>query len=85
MNFILQHRLTGQYRQANAAGAEAKLRYQETALNAFREVADALVSRQKLDQACGEQAEAIVQLYKALGGGWSLPDSAGGQSPVRQQ
>jgi multidrug efflux system outer membrane protein len=119
-------RLTGQYRQAKAACAEAKLHYQETALNAFREVSDALVSRQKLDQACAEQTEAVgacrdsvevatdryeagkasyfevleaqqqlypaenvrahleaarrlavVQLYKTLGGGWSLKDSEG--------
>jgi multidrug efflux system outer membrane protein len=117
-------RLTGRYRQAKAACEEAKLHYQETTLNAFREVSDALVSRQKLDKACAEQTEAVgacrdsvdvatdryqagkasyyevleaqqqlfpaenvqahleasrrlavVQLYKALGGGWSLKNS----------
>jgi multidrug efflux system outer membrane protein len=112
--------LRGRYRQSKEAWEEAKLQYQQTALNAFAEVADALVSRQKLAEvriqqehavraygdavkislqryASGDasyyevlQAQqqlfpaevalaqirrdefaAIIQLYKALGGGWN--------------
>lgn len=117
-------RLTARSRQARAACEEAKLHYQATALNAFREVSDALVSRTKLEEACALQAEAVaagqeavqvstdryaagkasyyevleaqqqlfpeeivlsqfrahrllamIQLYKALGGGWPLAES----------
>lgn len=117
-------RLTGRYRQAKAACEEAKLVYQQTALTAFREVSDALISHRQFTEERDEQAEAvaagrqavaiasdrykegkasyyevleaqqqlfpaentlsrieagrrlvIVQLYKALGGGWSLKDS----------
>lgn len=109
--------------EAVAAWQQAVLGYQQTALNAFRDVADALASREKFEQirtqqlatvaayresvevvlkryASGrssyfevleaqqqlfpaENAEAlteinrrvvIVQLYKALGGGWKLSD-----------
>lgn len=119
-------RLTARSRQARAACEEAKLHYQATALNAFREVSDALVSRAKLEEACALQAEAVgagqdavqvatdryaagkasyyevleaqqqlfpaenalsqlranrlmvmIQLYKALGGGWPLAEAAG--------
>jgi multidrug efflux system outer membrane protein len=125
-------RLTGRYRQAKAACEEAKLHYQETALNAFREVSDALVSRRKLEEARVLQAEAveacrdavqvvterysagkasyyevleaqqqlfpaenalsqikvsqrlaIIQLYKSLGGGWSLKDAGWVTPPSR--
>ena len=117
-------RLTGHYREVKAAWEEAKLQYQDTALGAFREVSDALVSHHRFDEERVEQREAvsagrdavavstdryregkasyyevleaqqqlypaenalshievgrrlaIVQLYKALGGGWSLKDS----------
>lgn len=117
-------RLTGRYRQTKAAWEEAKLQYQDTALGAFREVSDALISHRRFDEEQVEQAEAVnagrdavsvatdrykegkasyyevleaqqqlypaenvlshieagrrlavVQLYKALGGGWSLKDS----------
>jgi multidrug efflux system outer membrane protein len=117
-------RLTGRYREAKAAWEEAKLQYQDTALGAFREVSDALISHRRYDEERIEQAEAVnagrdavavatdryregkasyyevleaqqqlypaenvlshieagrrlavVQLYKALGGGWSLKDS----------
>ena len=57
-------RLKARYRQAVAARDEAKLGYQRTALNAFREVADALVSRQQLEEGRREQAEA-VDAYRA--------------------
>jgi multidrug efflux system outer membrane protein len=117
-------RLSGRYRQTKAAREEATLRYQQTALSAFREVSDALISHRRYEEARVEQAEAVkagreavtlstmrfkegkasyyevleaqqqlfpaenalsrievgrrlavVQLYKALGGGWSLKDS----------
>jgi len=117
-------RLTGRYRETKAAWEEAKLQYQDTALGAFREVSDALISHRRFDEERVEQAEAVnagrdavavatdrykegkasyyevleaqqqlfpaentlsqieagrrlavVQLYKALGGGWSLKDS----------
>jgi multidrug efflux system outer membrane protein len=117
-------RLTGRYRQTKAAWEEARLRYQQTALTAFREVSDALISRRRFEEGRVEQAQAVgagreavelatvrykegkasyyevleaqqqlfpaentlsrieaarrlavVQLYKALGGGWSLQDS----------
>lgn len=116
--------MTGHYRQAKAACEEAKLNYQQTALTAFREVSDALISHRRFNEARTEQAEAVnagretvaiasdrytegkasyyevleeqqqlfpaenglsriedgrrlavVQLYKALGGGWTLKDS----------
>jgi multidrug efflux system outer membrane protein len=57
-------RLKARYHQAVVARDEAKLGYQRTALNAFREVADALVSRQQLEEARREQAEA-VDAYRA--------------------
>jgi len=117
-------RLTGRYRESKAAWEQARLQYQDTALNAFREVSDALISYRRLDEERVEQTEAvnagrdavdvatdryqegkasyyevleaqqqlfpaeislshieaarrlaIVQLYEALGGGWSLRDS----------
>ena len=117
-------RLTGRYRQAKAAWEEAKLQYQQTALVAFREASDALVSHTRFEEERVQQAEAVsagqdavdvatqrykegkasyyevleaqqqlypaenalsqieagrrlavVQLYKALGGGWALKDT----------
>jgi multidrug efflux system outer membrane protein len=116
--------IKAQNRQARAAWQEARVEYEQTALNAFRDVSDALISREKYDAArieriraveSGEEAvrlsrmryleglsnynevlEAqqrlfpaqlalaeteinrrvvIVQLYKALGGGWKLTDA----------
>jgi multidrug efflux system outer membrane protein len=126
-------RLTGRYRQTKAACEEAKLEYQQTALSAFREVSDALISHRRFEEERAEQAEAVdagrkavtvstdrykegkasyyevleaqqqlfpaenalsrieagrrltvVQLYKALGGGWSLKDSewSGANAPI---
>lgn len=112
-------RLTGRLRQAKAACEEAWLQYQDTALIAFREVSDSLISRRRFEESRVEQAQAVeagrqavelamvryregkaryyevleaqqqlfpaenalsrieigrrlavVQLYKALGGGW---------------
>jgi multidrug efflux system outer membrane protein len=54
--------LRGQYEEAKQAWEEAKLRYQLTALNAFREVADTLVTRQKLVEE-REQQEQAVRAY----------------------
>jgi len=117
-------RLKGHYRQTKAAWEEAKLQYQNTALTAFTEVSDALISHRRFEEERVEQAQAveagrqavavatdrykegkasyyevleaqqqlypaenvlthmevgrrlaIIDLYKALGGGWSLTDS----------
>ena len=116
--------LEAQRRRATALWEEATAQYQQTALGAFRDVADALMSRERYDAAreelirsvrASEQAvllartryteglsnynevlEAqqrlypaqlalaqteinrrlvVVQLYKALGGGWNLTDA----------
>jgi multidrug efflux system outer membrane protein len=131
--------LKAQKRQAIARWEEARAQYFQTALSAFRDVSDALISRENYDNARVEQIRAVqanqeavrlarmrymeglssyvevldalqrlypaqlslaqtevnrrlvvVQLYKALGGGWNLTDEqfmtagslAGGQSPV---
>jgi multidrug efflux system outer membrane protein len=55
--------LRGQYRESKEIREEAKLGYQQTALNAFAEVADALVSRQKLAE-IREQQEHAVRAYQ---------------------
>ncbi|HYK61687.1 MAG TPA: efflux transporter outer membrane subunit [Bryobacteraceae bacterium] len=116
--------IRAQNRQAVAAWQEARAEYEQTALNAFRDVSDALISREKYDAARMERMRAvesgqeavslsrmryleglsnynevleaqqrlfpaqlalaeteinrrvvIVQLYKALGGGWNLTDA----------
>jgi outer membrane protein, multidrug efflux system len=115
--------LTAQKRQAVAFWQETQLQYEQAALNAFQDVANALISRQKFDATLVEQTRSvenyveavdistqryqngkanyyevleaqqllfpaenaraqtelnrrtvIVQLYKALGGGWNLSD-----------
>jgi multidrug efflux system outer membrane protein len=115
--------LKAQKRQAVAFWEQSKLQYQQTALSAFQDVSDALISRQKYELIRAKQAEAVqdyqesvkvsfqrfhagkasyyeileaqlqlypaqialaqtelnrrtvvVQLYKALGGGWNLAD-----------
>jgi outer membrane protein, multidrug efflux system len=123
--------LRAQKRQSVAFWEQTKLQYEQTALNAFLDVSNALISRQKYEAIQKEQAYAvqayqesvkvsllryvagkasyyevleaqqqlfpaeislattelnrrtvIVQLYKALGGGWNLkdPDWAGPKS-----
>src|SRR5215469_4978918 len=116
--------IRAQNRQAVAAWQEARAEYEQTALNAFRDVSDALIAREKYDAARMERTRAvlygqeavdlslmrytyglssynevleaqqrffpaqlalaeteinrrvvIVQLYKALGGGWNLTDA----------
>jgi multidrug efflux system outer membrane protein len=52
-------RLTGRYRQTKAAFEQAKLSYQQTALVAFREVSDALISHRRFEDERGEQAQAV--------------------------
>jgi multidrug efflux system outer membrane protein len=117
--------LRGQYQQAKEAWEMAKLQYQQAALAAFGDVANALVIRRKLAEVRDQQEKAVhayqeavrlsterykagkaayfevlqeqrllypaqvalaqtkrdqytavVQLYKALGGGWKLDDKA---------
>ncbi len=123
-------RLVGQYQQFKSEWEEARIRYEQTALNAFHEVSNALVSRQKLTEVRAQQARAvadlqesvsvstqrylagfssyfevleaqqqlfpaenalaqtqldqlvvIVQLYRALGGGWKLADAEWATAP----
>jgi multidrug efflux system outer membrane protein len=52
-------RLTARRRQSKAAWEEAKLNYQQTALTAFREVSDALISRRRFEEGRVEQAQAV--------------------------
>ena len=59
-------RLVGQYREAKAAREEAKLRYEQTVLNAFREVSDALVSREQLAEIRDRQAHEVNALEQAV-------------------
>jgi outer membrane protein TolC len=59
-------RLTGRYRQTKAACEEAKLEYQQTALSAFREVSDALISRRRFEEERAEHAEAVDAGRKAV-------------------
>jgi multidrug efflux system outer membrane protein len=59
-------RLVGQYRQAKAARDEARLRYQQTVLIAFREVSDALVSRERLAEIRAEQAREVKALDRSV-------------------
>jgi multidrug efflux system outer membrane protein len=117
--------LRAQYAQARAVREQFALQYQATVLNAFLEISDALVSREKLAEARTHQSRAvdaykvavkismeryrlgsadyfeilqeqqllfpaenslvqtqlnqllaIVQLYRALGGGWQLQATA---------
>ena len=51
--------LTAQKRQAVASWEQAKLQYQQTALVAFQDVANALISRQKFEGVQQEQARAV--------------------------
>jgi outer membrane protein, multidrug efflux system len=116
--------IRAQNRQAVAAWQEARAEYEHTAMNAFRNVSDALIAREKYDAARLERTRAVVfaqeavdlslmrysyglssynevleaqqqlfpaqlalaeteidrrvvimQLYKALGGGWNLTDA----------
>jgi multidrug efflux system outer membrane protein len=59
-------RLVGQYRESKAGREEAKLRYQQTILNAFREVSDALVAREQLAEMREHQAHQVGALEQAV-------------------
>jgi len=59
-------RLVGQYRESKAAREETKLRYAQTILNAFREVSDALVSREQLAEIREHQAAQVNALDQAV-------------------
>ncbi|MHB8736131.1 MAG: efflux transporter outer membrane subunit [Terriglobales bacterium] len=56
----------GQYRQSTAAWEEARLEYQQAALTAFREVADALIMRQKLEGVRAQQSRAVTAYREAV-------------------
>ena len=59
-------KLVGQYHQAKAAKDEAVLRYRQTILFAFRDVSDALISRQRLAEIRDQQAIEVTSLQKAV-------------------
>ncbi|MFZ3215019.1 MAG: efflux transporter outer membrane subunit [Candidatus Acidiferrales bacterium] len=58
--------LTAQKRQAVAYWEQSKLQYQETALNAFQDVANALVSRQKFEATRIEQVKAVQDYQESV-------------------
>lgn len=58
--------LVAQYREAKAVWEEAKLRYEQTALNAFQEVSNALVNREKLEAVRVQQAVAVKSYEEAV-------------------
>ena len=58
--------LTAQKRQAIAAWQQAKLQYEQTALNAFTDVSNALISRQKFEAIRTEQARSVAAYQKAV-------------------
>jgi multidrug efflux system outer membrane protein len=58
--------LVGQYDQAKSAWLEAKLRYQQTALSAFADVSNALVTRQKLTEKLQLQQHAVNAYEEAV-------------------
>jgi multidrug efflux system outer membrane protein len=59
-------RLVGQYRQSKAVREEAKLRYQQTILNSFREVSDSLVAREQLAEVREHQSNQVGALERAV-------------------
>lgn len=58
--------LRGQYDQAKAAWEEARLSYQQAALSAFSDVANALVSRQRLAEKRAAEARAVASYEEAV-------------------
>ena len=58
--------LAGQYRRTKAFWEEARLNYEQTALQAFHEVSGQLYTRQKYDQARFEQARAVAAFQDAV-------------------
>ena len=59
-------RLVGQFKQSKAVREEARLRYQQTILNAFREVSDALVAREQLAEILEHQSHQVNALEQAV-------------------
>jgi multidrug efflux system outer membrane protein len=59
-------RLVGQYRQTKAARDEALLRFQQAALTALRDVSDALVLRERLEEIREQQAREVTALERAV-------------------
>ena len=59
-------RLLAQYGQARAATDEARLLYQQTVLNTFQEVANALITREKLDEVRKQQEIAVASLTESV-------------------
>ena len=58
--------IKAQNRQAVAAWQEARAEYEQTALNAFRDVSDALISREKYDAARMERMRAVESGQEAV-------------------
>ena len=58
--------LTAQKRQAVAAWQQTKLQYEQTALNAFTDVSDALISRQKFEAIRIEQIRSVAAYQQAV-------------------
>jgi multidrug efflux system outer membrane protein len=58
--------LTAQKRQAVAAWQQTKLQYEQTALNAFTDVSDALISRQKFEAIRVEQIRSVAAYQEAV-------------------
>jgi multidrug efflux system outer membrane protein len=59
-------RLVGQYRQAKASRDEALLLYHQTALTALRDVSDALISRERLEEVREQRARQVTALETAV-------------------
>jgi multidrug efflux system outer membrane protein len=59
-------KLVGQYRQAKAVKEEAILRYRQTILYSFRDVSDALISRQRLAEIRDQQGTEVASLETAV-------------------
>jgi outer membrane protein, multidrug efflux system len=60
-------RLVGQYEGAQATWDQSVLLYRQTALTAFKEVADSLTSRDKLKEILTRQAQAVKAYQEAVG------------------
>jgi len=58
--------LTAQKRQAVAFWHQTKLQYEQTALNAFTDVSNALISRQKFEATRVEQARSVAAYQQAV-------------------
>jgi outer membrane protein, multidrug efflux system len=58
--------LEAQYRQAKAAWEQAKLQYQQTALNAFLDVANALISREKFAETRAQLVRSVAAYQEAV-------------------